>query len=383
MSGLHQKSSTFSKFHRAPIVTNLNSFGEHRTVILDIPDDEQNSRFTRALFYDLNARDEYALQSNLSALHRDSRVPSLTCFANAAVDPEGRVFNGTVWIDPHLDCHEEPKFKLNMSIVAGLKWQTVSKPVFTISSPLNYKSAYHVVLDRVSRLTEYYEEILGNDDILIHIWDEPKVRAFLKLLGVSESRIISGAVKAPIVLYPKLMLCREYGPYSLNKLRDSLQANVKRIFGDELLRPSQHILVLRRSGQRRNIVNHDAMLQAIKENFPMEKVVEFTDEPLPPLEVLLRMFYEAKVIVGAHGAGLTNLVVCNPGVGVVELLPRVSVDCFRQMSQLLRLEYEGIVVQNSSTNDFPMTVNTRLVMEMIHRRLVASHNVELLLSSPE
>eukprot|EP00475_Leptophrys_vorax_P003097 TRINITY_DN117_c0_g1_i1.p1 TRINITY_DN117_c0_g1~~TRINITY_DN117_c0_g1_i1.p1 ORF type:complete len:184 (-),score=53.63 TRINITY_DN117_c0_g1_i1:82-633(-) len=179
-------------------------------------------------------------------------------------------------------------------------------------------------------------------------------------------------------MYPKLMLCGEYGPYSMNKLRSVLQKNLVRVFGEEELTAGQNILVIKRSGKKRSIVNYDEMLSALKAKFPEENIVEFSDDPVPSMNDILRMFYEAKLIVSPHGAGLTNLFMCNEGVGVIEMLPRVSVECFRKMSQLLKLRYEGLVVRNSTTNDYPITVDVDAVVTIAQRRLAEHYNDRIL-----
>jgi Glycosyltransferase 61 len=48
----------------------------------------------------------------------------------------------------------------------------------------------------------------------------------------------------------------------------------------------------------------------------------FGDNPSPSLEDTMRFFNEAVMVVAPHGAGLANLVFCEPGTYVVEVLRR-------------------------------------------------------------
>jgi hypothetical protein len=45
-----------------------------------------------------------------------------------------------------------------------------------------------------------------------------------------------------------------------------------------------------------------------------------------PVADQARMFAEAELVVGVHGAALSNLVFCSPGARVLELLPADFVD---------------------------------------------------------
>ena len=52
------------------------------------------------------------------------------------------------------------------------------------------------------------------------------------------------------------------------------------------------------------------------------------------------MFRSASIIVGAHGAGLTNIVFCEPGTTVYELVPaNYENSCFCNLAMVCRLQY--------------------------------------------
>jgi capsular polysaccharide biosynthesis protein len=58
----------------------------------------------------------------------------------------------------------------------------------------------------------------------------------------------------------------------------------------------------------------------------------------------IQLFQSAKVIVSPHGAGLTNIVFCNPATKVIELFPPTYlVPCFFIISQHMDLRYDGLV----------------------------------------
>ena len=62
----------------------------------------------------------------------------------------------------------------------------------------------------------------------------------------------------------------------------------------------------------------------------------------------INAFRRAKVVVAPHGAGLANLVFCQPGTRVVELFNRSYVHgCFWRLAALQRLDYRPIVPESA------------------------------------
>ena len=52
------------------------------------------------------------------------------------------------------------------------------------------------------------------------------------------------------------------------------------------------------------------------------------------------LFQQAKLVLGAHDAGLTNIIYCRPGTPVVELMPSgLDRPCYPVLSQLFDLRH--------------------------------------------
>ena len=78
------------------------------------------------------------------------------------------------------------------------------------------------------------------------------------------------------------------------------------------------------SGRKVGIKNHRDLYAALVERFGEKRIVNAALESLPfPSQV--RLFTEAEVVVGQHGAGLANVLFLKPGALVVELCPRLHV----------------------------------------------------------
>jgi capsular polysaccharide biosynthesis protein len=68
----------------------------------------------------------------------------------------------------------------------------------------------------------------------------------------------------------------------------------------------------------------------------------------------ISLFAAAEVVIGAHGAALTNTVFCSPGTKVIEIFaPDYVNPCYRKLSSQVGLEYwefigERVLVDSDS-----------------------------------
>jgi hypothetical protein len=160
----------------------------------------------------------------------------------------------------------------------------------------------HLKLDhRLINGTVYADEVYmpregGCQDIGYNAWEVVSMRErFLRDLDIHESTkfVVSPPVRQPTVL----VLTRSPGPYTQNKADYTTRRWPKDKF--------------------------PLMLQALRENFPHHAVELFSDQnktlmtcPLCQAEA----FFRADVVVGMHGAGLSNAMFMRPGSVVVEVV---------------------------------------------------------------
>lgn len=101
----------------------------------------------------------------------------------------------------------------------------------------------------------------------------------------------------------------------------------------------ERIYIDRTGARRRQVANEPAVIGALA----AKGFVAVRLEDLPWAEQIDR-FRRAKVIVAPHGAGLANLVFCEPGTRVIELFDRSYVNgCFWQLAALRGLDYRPLV----------------------------------------
>lgn len=65
----------------------------------------------------------------------------------------------------------------------------------------------------------------------------------------------------------------------------------------------------------------------------------------------VQLFRNAKVIIGPHGAGMTNMIWAQPGCRIIEFFGRYHNDCFQKLAATLGHEYIGIVCEPANRSD--------------------------------
>ena len=91
-------------------------------------------------------------------------------------------------------------------------------------------------------------------------------------------------------------------------------ASIRELVGNYRGRGQRRIYVSRGQGVRRSILNEAELVRILASH-------EF--EVFTPGNGIqdFRVFSEASVIVGSHGAGLANIAACHPGTSVLEIVP--------------------------------------------------------------
>lgn len=102
-------------------------------------------------------------------------------------------------------------------------------------------------------------------------------------------------------------------------LRDKLLA----YFGIQPTRGTRRLYISRRSGSSRRVINEDEVLVCL-ERFGFETILPETMS----LGEQVQVFAQAEIVVGSHGAGLTNLLFAPSGTLLVDIMTPSFVDPF-------------------------------------------------------
>jgi tetratricopeptide (TPR) repeat protein len=98
---------------------------------------------------------------------------------------------------------------------------------------------------------------------------------------------------------------------------------------------NERLYISRQDTSNRRIINEDELLDLLNK-FGFQSV---TLESMSVLEQAV-LLANAKIVISAHGSGLTNLVFCKPETKVIEILaPNYPYHCYWLVSNLAHLEY--------------------------------------------
>jgi hypothetical protein len=117
--------------------------------------------------------------------------------------------------------------------------------------------------------------------------------------------------------------CDDYNPTFLNEFKGRYLSHIKtnNLIDEAQLQPGNKLLILRKKATRRNIVNEAEVVHVCKKYGITP--IDFEDYTLPQQAYIVS---NAKLLVGLHGAGLTNMVFMSDNATILELQREVTGD---------------------------------------------------------
>lgn len=91
----------------------------------------------------------------------------------------------------------------------------------------------------------------------------------------------------------------------------------------------------------------------------------------------IQIFRSARIVVGVHGAGMTNIIFCEPGTIVYELVPaHYANSCFVNLGMICSLRYWQETFKSEGEAEVPINLrawesDTQLIAERIDAELQA------------
>jgi len=93
----------------------------------------------------------------------------------------------------------------------------------------------------------------------------------------------------------------------------------------------------------RVVTNFGAVVAAVREQLPNWQVEMFSDYPaLPEPVASCRLFQQASLVVGVHGAGLANIICARPGTPLVEFQQSPHALDYELLSGKMGMPYFGV-----------------------------------------
>eukprot|EP00903_Cladosiphon_okamuranus_P010124 g9587.t1 len=273
-------------------------------------------------------------------------IPTLMSMADVFFGHNGFIWNEKDFVVPSA-CHSK-----ELGLAAASSAATGARPSHNIESfdkvvvlTQHFGDAYyHFLVENMSRLTVVLDVLLENPDIkvAVHMTRDEHTMAymleFLELVGIERERVLfQNQMHANLALLPSSTVCLKANEATIMVLRHALlQALYPSTEGvaPTLARPVVLLIVRRK---RRGLRNSDEIRTALQQSFPSFEVVEFTGDGT--IVSQLEAFATASVVVGPHGAGLSNIVVSSLHTPVLEIAPISCSTCFLHLAIKLQHIY--------------------------------------------
>ncbi len=209
---------------------------------------------------------------------------------------------------------------------------------------------YHWMLELLPRFELLQEANIDYDYIYTQI-SRPFMKESLTLLGINSDCIIPARkdiyIQADTLIVPSIASPFGYpSEYTINFLRKTFIPLAQKSI--EFRKFSKKVFISRKRSNRRKIINEDDVFGL----FEPYGFVAYNLEDLSVLEQVA-LFHNAEIIVGEHGAGLTNLVFAQPETKVVEIFQARYDAMYWYLSQALKLKYIGVkTIEFADDNGF-------------------------------
>jgi hypothetical protein len=173
---------------------------------------------------------------------------------------------------------------------------------------------FHWLRDVMVRLFVYHDLDLPVDRYVINFQGAAFQNAFLRLLGIPVHKIIGSApdlhLSARTVYRASPVENIPYLRHKLGRLMATCPDHVR----SGPSSPKRRIFVSRAKSRYRHIENESSVSELLARRFGFETIYceDF------PVQEQAAIFNEAEIVVGSHGANLSNVLFCRPGCILVE-----------------------------------------------------------------
>lgn len=292
--------------------------------------------------------------------------------------PNGKVCknNGIVFVgscDVVLECLPDDPLDVLEQYVSKESFKDFHKVSGAVAVVSCYwsKCYFHWITEVVARILMLQEKDIPYDWIYISD-SKPFMKETLELLGVDTKKILRpegkySNIQADMLIVPSYPANKNIDPkdkierlgvfvadWVVEKLRTIVLS--KDMSGNNF---SKKVFISRKDKNfGRRMDNEDEIFSFLQskgyERYCLSEL-SFLDQA--------SLFYNAESVIGAHGAGLTNIIFCKPGTQVIEIFQARSDCTYFYMAQQLHLKYDYI--QTQEFDEFYGYKDTAISLDLI------------------
>lgn len=247
-----------------------------------------------------------------------------------------------IWRFFHQACPMHPRETISLDRVVALQ-------------PPDLPNYYHWVAECLPQLL-LIKDMMDKDPGLVFLapnrnWP-PYMAQSLDLLGIDPARRVynTAGPKRRYFARELIQFDWQWPVSSASPIRQSaapwypprsLLLKLRQILAEPFPQPGQRnsiVYVSRQPGMQRGVQNEDLLIESLRSRY-QDKLVVFTGTNLS-VKQQIDIFRHARLVMGPHGAGLTNILFCAPGTKIVEfpVIPAV-LNFFAHLSAACGLEY--------------------------------------------
>lgn len=262
--------------------------------------------------------------------------------------------------------HQNDLFRFSSSRFTPRIFHT-QKPVVTFAA-IRQGAFYHWMYDVLPRL--HLSEKAGHHLETIYIAAGAGYeRESLELLDIPPESIVDAtkydAITTPHLIIPSITTTPT--KWGCQFLRDRFLPKLNQ-------RPRRRLYVSRRDAIRRRVDNEEEVYSYLQKHR-----FEYVELAKLPLKEQMEIFHSAEIVIGPHGAGFSNLIVCNPGMPCLEFFHPIYLNnCYLQLANIVGLPYYYLLGsdprhRNPSDPDPDMTIDLQKLDSLLSHILHDHH----------
>lgn len=191
---------------------------------------------------------------------------------------------------------------------------------------------------------------------------------YLRKLGISEDSVIDTRTKGLQIEAQCLLVANTQS--KTGRISPADVALLRNRFCQPIASSTKRRIFLPRRGRR--VLQNETEIRELLNRYEFEVV----EDEYRSVDEQIRLFQEASIVVGIHGAGLANFLWCSPGTKVIELFHGgYKRPTFYYLSQLLGLEYSYVVDESVSSQHIAykfqnLTIDVDILRKELERMLI-------------